>query len=198
MRREASDAETTEEHASIRFKPFFQVLIGAAGILLGAASALAATQDGVEAVWVSRDVSFVYQGFTTHYSCDGLRDKIREMLLELGARDLKVREQGCIRLIGVEPFPGVRVTMQVLAPAPAEHDRKTSPVVPAHWETVVLMPRNASIEEQGNCELIEQFKETFLPLLTTRHISYQSNCIPHQITLGTYLSAEVLMPDAKR
>jgi hypothetical protein len=182
----------------MRFKPFFQVLIASAGILLGAASAFATTQGGVEAVWVSRDVSFVYQGFTTHYSCDGLRDKIREMLLELGAGDLKVREQGCIRQVGVEPFPGVRVTMQVLVPASSEHDKKISPVVPAHWATVVLMPRNTSVEEQGNCELIEQFKETFLPLFATRQIKYQSTCIPHQITLGTYLSAEVLVPDAKR
>lgn len=28
-----------------------------------------------------------------------------------------------------------------------------------------------------------------------RNISVESNCIPHQLTLGTHLSAEVLMPD---
>ena len=57
------------------------------------------------------------------------------------------------------------------------------------------MPSNAGFEEQGNCELIEQFKQTFLPLFTTRHIRYGSNCVPHQLTLGTHLSVEVLMPD---
>ncbi len=87
--------------------------------------------------------------------------------------------------------------MQVLVPASSEHGKKAGPVVAAHWQNVVLMPRNASVSEQGNCELIEQFKETFLPLFTTRHISYRSNCIPHQLTLGTHLSAEVLMPDVK-
>ena len=174
-----------------------RVVLAAAGVMLGALPALAAPQGGVEAVWASRQVTFVYQGFTTHYSCDGLRDTIREMLSRLGARDLKVRAQGCTRTVGVDTFPGVRVTMQVLVPASSEHGKKAGPVVAAHWQNVVLMPRNASVSEQGNCELIEQFKETFLPLFTTRHISYRSNCIPHQLTLGTHLSAEVLMPDVK-
>lgn len=174
-----------------------QVTIAAvAAILLRPMPALATAQESLEAVWVPRHVTFVYQGFTTHYSCGGLRDKIREMLSKLGARDLKVREQGCIRAGGVEPFPGVRVTMQVLVPASSQHGKAAGAWIEAHWQNVVLMPGNASLEEEGNCELIEQFKETFLPLFTTRNIRYQSNCIPHQLTLGTHLSAEVLMPAA--
>lgn len=169
--------------------------IAAAAVLL-APPVLAAPQQSVEAVWVPRHVTFVYQGFTTHYSCDGLRDQIHRMLSKLGARDLKIRTQGCIRLVGAEPFPGVAVTMQVLVPAASEHGSKADHPVSAHWRNVVLMPSNAGFEEQGNCELIEQFKETFLPLFAPRHISYQSNCIPHQLTLGTHLSAEVLTPDA--
>jgi hypothetical protein len=119
------------------------------------------------------------------------------MVSRLGARDLEVREQGCTRLVGVEPFPGVSVTMQVLVPASLGHGKKTGPVVAAHWQNVVLLASNASLEEQGNCELIEQFKETFLPLFTTHNISFESHCIPHQLTLGTHLSAEVLVPDVK-
>lgn len=175
----------------MRFKALLQPM--AAAFLLSTLPALALAQGGVEAVWVPRHVSFVYQGFTTHYSCDGLRGKIRDMLLKLGAHDLNVRAFGCTRL-GAEPFPGVRVTMRVLVPASSAHDHEAGPVVRAHWQSVRLMAPNAGLQEQGNCELIEQFKETFLPLFTTRHIDYQSNCIPHQITLGTHLSAEVLMP----
>ena len=169
----------------------------AAAVLLGLLPALAAAQQSVEAVWAPREVTFVYQGFTTHYSCGGLREKIREMLLRLGARDLRVREQGCIRAGGVEPFPGVRVRMQVLVPAASQHGNTAGPAIRAHWQHVVLMPSNASLREEGNCELIEQFKEPFLPLFTTGDIRYQSNCIPHQLTLGTRLSVKVLMPEAK-
>ena len=166
-------------------------------VLLGTLPGLAAAQGSVEAVWAARQVSFVYQGFTTRYSCDGLRDQIEHMLTKLGARNLRVRPYGCTRVSGVEPFPGVRVTMQVLVPAGSQHRGKAAPVVAAHWQNVVLMPDNAGLEEQGNCELIEQFKETFLPLFATRRIRYQSNCIPHQLTLGTHLSAEVLLPETK-
>src|SRR5690242_12321576 len=38
------------------------------------------------AVWTEKELTFVYQGFTTRYSCDGLRDKVRGVLLDLGAQ----------------------------------------------------------------------------------------------------------------
>ena len=47
----------------------------------------------VPAHWVKKNISFTYQGFTSHYSCDGLGDSVRLALLELGARrsDLSLR-----------------------------------------------------------------------------------------------------------
>jgi hypothetical protein len=172
----------------------------AAMSLLAAAPTWAAAQDSVAAVWVPKHVQFLYQGFTTYYSCDGLRDKIRSMLEKLGAQDLKVREYACVNPSGPTLFPGVRVDMRVLVPvssAEAAKEKNAGPAVQAHWTNVVLMPQDAPVETQGNCELIEQFKETFLPLFTTRHIEYESTCVPHEVTLGTHLSAEVLMPPPK-
>ena len=169
----------------------------AATTLLAATPALAVAQDSVSAVWVPKHVEFFYQGFTTHYSCDGLRDQIRDMLAKLGAQDLKVREIGCIRQVGPTEFPGVTVDMRVLTPASsaeASKAKRASAPVDAQWKDVVLMPANADFNDQGNCELIEQFKETFLPLFSTRNVKYGSTCVPHQLTLGTHLSAEVLVP----
>jgi len=173
----------------------------AAMAFLAAMPTLAMAQDAVAAVWVPKHVQFMYQGFTTHYSCDGLRDQIRTMLQRLGAQDLRVRELGCVPLSGPSPFPGVEVSMQVLVPAgsaAAAKQKSSDPAVQAHWQNVVLMPSNADLEDQGNCELIEQFKETFLPLFSTRNVKYGSTCVPHELTLGTHLSAEVLMPAAKK
>ncbi|MGH8294167.1 MAG: hypothetical protein ACRETZ_01485 [Steroidobacteraceae bacterium] len=173
----------------------------AATTLLAAVPALAAAQDGVAAVWVPKHVQFIYQGFTTRYSCDGLRDEIRSLLKKLGAEDLQVREVPCATPMGgPSAFPGVRVKMRVLVPASSAEAAKhesAGPAVQAHWKNVVLMPSNAGFEEQGNCELIEQFKETFLPLFSTRNVKYASTCVPYQLTLGTHLSAEVLMPPPK-
>jgi hypothetical protein len=169
-----------------------------AAAIVSAVPAWGATQEGVAATWVPKHVTFVYQGFTTRYSCDGLRDEIVRLLSRMGPKDLKVREQPCSMGAGVpSPFPGVTVHMQVLVPADKANAKNAGPTVQAHWHKVVLMPSNAGINEQGNCELIEQFKETFLPLFTTRHIDYESTCIPYQFTLGTHLSAEVLMPNKK-
>lgn len=172
----------------------------AATALLAALPTLAVAQDSVSAVWVPKQIQFFYQGFTTHYSCDGLRDQIRDMLAKLGAQDLKVREIGCMRPSGPTEFPGVSVNMSVLVPASSADAAKSKAAgspVRAQWKDVVLMPANASYEDQGNCELIEQFKRTFLPLFATRNVKYASTCVPHEITLGTHLSAEVLMPPAK-
>ena len=172
----------------------------AVSTLIAAAPGLATAQDDVAAVWVPKHVQFVYQGFTTHYSCDGLQDRIRSMLEKLGARDLKVQQFGCVRPSGPTLFPGVQVNMRVLVPQSsseaARHEGSGSPVE-AHWSKVVLMPENASYNEQGDCELIEQFKRTFLPLFATRNVEYSSTCVPHQLTLGTHLSAEVLMSPPK-
>ncbi|MGH8180630.1 MAG: hypothetical protein ACRETR_06590, partial [Steroidobacteraceae bacterium] len=157
----------------------------AAMTLLAAVPTLAAAQDSVAAVWVPKKVQFVYQGFTTHYSCDGLQDQIRAMLEKLGARDLQVRQFACVRPSGPTFFPGVQVTMRVLEPASsvdAAKDKDAGAQVQAHWKPVELMPTYASYNDQGNCELIEQFKRTFLPLFTTRNVKYASTCVPHQIT----------------
>lgn len=172
----------------------------AATTLLAAVPALAAAQDSVTAVWVPKHIEFIYQGFTTHYSCDGLQDQIRTMLQKLGAQDLRVLQMACVRPEGPTEFPGVNVTMSVLVPASsaeASKAKSSSPPVQAQWKQVVLMPENASYEDQGNCELIEQFKETFLPLFTTRNVKYGSTCVPHELTLGTHLSTQVLMPPPK-
>ena len=72
----------------------------------------------VHAVWTPKTYNFTFQGFTAHYSCDGLRDKMRAILLRLGARpsDLSVQSRGCGGHEQVTAFPGVAINMHVLAP----------------------------------------------------------------------------------
>lgn len=190
------DLETTHMRTAVLYRSALALLAGAA-LSVSAWSAPAAQATQVAAVWVPRHIQFVYQGFTTYYSCDGLRDKIQHMLHKLGARDLKVREVPCSTPGGrPDPFPGVNVRMQVLVPAArAGKAAKSAPQVQAHWQAVVLAPDDTEQDYGGECELIEQFKRSFLPLFTTRNTRYQATCIPHQVTLGTSLSTEVLVAD---
>jgi hypothetical protein len=152
------------------------------------------------AVWTPKEIQFTYLGFTTHYTCDGLRDTIQEMLLQLGARkdDLKVYEQPCSDPIRPDPFPGVKIKMSVLQPAPATLSPDTT-LVEAHWKAVKLPYRENGINAAGQCELLEQFNRQILPLFTTRNVDSRTSCVPHQLEpLGTELQAEVLVTDQKK
>jgi hypothetical protein len=149
------------------------------------------------AVWTAKELSFVFLGFTAHYSCDGLRDKISHVLGELGARSgFKVDYYGCPSGFGKpDPFPGVRIKMQVLQPAGA--DAKGTEVIGAHWRRVDLHLDKDPVWEAADCELLEQIKQKILPLFAPRKVDFASNCVPHQAYLGTRLGADLLFPDAK-
>jgi hypothetical protein len=185
----------------------FVAAIGAVtlGMAMGAPALAgdAATQAPIPwkpAVWTPKEVQFVYMGFTTHYTCDGLRDAVREMLLQLGARkdDLKVYETPCSNPTRPDPFPGVKIKMSVLEPAP-DNPSADAQVVQAYWKPVKLPYRESGVNAAGQCELIEQFNQKVLPLFTTRNVDVKTTCVPHQLDpLGTRLQAEVLVTDQSK
>lgn len=196
---------------SIGRKPGTSVFVAAMGaVTLGlamGAPALAAdtatTQPPIAwkpAVWTTKEVQFTYIGFTTHYTCDGLRDTVREWLLQLGARkaDLEVHEVPCVDFTRPDPFPGVKIKMSVLTPAPDSPSADTQ-VVQSYWKPVKLPDRQNGIDAAGQCELVEQFKQKVLPLFTTRNVDFKTDCVPHQLSPGgTRLQAEVLVTDQKK
>ena len=139
--------------------------------------------DAVLAAWKHRQVEFTYMGFTTLYTCDGLKGKVKNLLRQVGARkDLKVSTSGC------EFHPGEiarlpRVRLDFHAPVPRESgDRDPGPPVPAEWKAVVIkrdQPKDLGI---GDCELVEQFRDHVLPAFATRDMSGHVSCVPHQLS----------------
>jgi hypothetical protein len=157
-------------------------------LALAASAALAdASADGtVQAAWVPREFKFLYMGFTAKYSCDGLGDQVRKLLLRMGARadDLKVTPTGCSGGYGrPTPFPGVNVKMSVLEPVGEKTPPDAKPIT-AIWKNVDLAARRDPLNASGDCELTEQFKQSILPLFTTRNVDYRSTCVPHQLSPG--------------
>jgi hypothetical protein len=160
----------------------------------------AASSGGESAVWTEKQVRFVYLGFTTKFSCDGLADRVKQVLLLLGARkDLQVSPVPCSTPFGrPDPFPGVTVKMNVLEPAGTKSGGAAAQTVRAHWKMVDVNQALAKdpLWQAGQCELLEQIKQTFLPQFTTRNVQYRSTCVPFQLYLGaTQLRAEVLIAD---
>jgi len=150
------------------------------------------------AVWAPKELNFAYQGFTTKYSCDGLQDRMRRVLIKLGARpDLRVRGYGCTRLVGPDPFAGVSIKMNVLQPA----GKQGGPAVPVHWQSVDLLTglyEHDPVDAAADCELIGQIKQKVLPLFATRNVDYRSTCEAHHLVPGgTRLKAEVLVADER-
>jgi hypothetical protein len=162
----------------------------------------AAGSGGETAVWTPKELRFTYMGFTSHYSCDGLRDKISSTLLKFGARkDLVVNEISCGAGMGrPSPFPAVSIKMNVLTPAPDKTDPNAAaatPTVTTHWKLVDLAASRDPLDVAGDCELIEQIKQRILPLFTARDVEYKSSCVPNQLQLGsTQLKAQFLIADA--
>jgi len=150
------------------------------------------------AVWAPKELNFAYQGFTTRYSCDGLQERMRDVLLKLGARpDLRVRGYGCTQLVGPDPFAGVSIKMNVLQPA----GKQGGPAVPVHWQRVDLLTglyEHDPVDAAADCELIGQIKQKILPLFATRNVDYRSTCETHHLVPGgTRLKAEVLVADER-
>lgn len=190
--------------ATIARRSLFMLPVAAACVLsspVQAAQSEAAAPAGESqsAVWTQKELTFVYLGFTTRYSCDGLRDKIKGVLLDLGAekKGLKVQELGCTAPFGLpDPFPGVRVTMRVLQPSGTAADDKQTPVA-AHWKPVdVKLPDSFTTIDSGECELVEQIRQKIVPLFAARNVDLRSDCIPHQASATRpSLKLEVLTPD---
>lgn len=159
----------------------------------GAAAAAGQSAAVVPAAWTPKELEFTYQtGFTTKYTCDGLRDRMRTLLIKLGARDdLQVQLRGCVQQ-GPDLIPGVRVKMSVLEPTQEWVAGRT---LPAHWKHVDLLADRDVVSASADCELIRQLKQQALPLFATRNLDFSARCeTNHLVVGGTRLTAEVLVP----
>jgi hypothetical protein len=149
----------------------------------------------VAAAWKRHDIEFVYMGFTTRYSCEGLRDKVRLLLQAGGARaDFKVTTRSCAAGPGqVTEFPRVSIVF-FAAEIPSVGSREAGDPTLARWREVSLSRRNPRDLEIGDCELIEQFRDRVLPRFTTRNLGGDINCVPHQLSGSSFkLEYEVLV-----
>jgi hypothetical protein len=191
--------------------------MAAATAFAAPAFAAAGAQTNEPAVWKEQDLVLDYMGFTTHYSCDGLRDRVRAVLLQLGARpDLRITSSGCVRAGGgPERFPSVQVHFATLQPAPsaapvqpatapgaaagtgapATSAGASAPAVTAGagaWKRVNLGGVNGF--DGGECELAEAVVRTVLPHFTVRNLDWHEACVPHTASIALSLRMDVFAP----
>ena len=156
--------------------------IGLSSIGLPAATALASEADAaVEAgIWQKHEYSFRYVGFTSKYSCDGLAEKLKLLLLTSGARpDIRSEPGLCTEGFG-HPDPLARAELVFYTLAPAASHARGEPGQ-GRWRNVTFAQRDPMDLQIGDCELVEQFSdEVVKKMFTTRNLIDKTSCIPHQ------------------
>lgn len=190
-----------------------------AQVVAEAGSAADATAP-VMAVWVEKKIGFTYVGYTSHYSCDGLRTKVSSILKEIGARPgFKVTARACFNpRRGAEWRPMLDIvaatpraaTPEILAEvaksaadskSAAKAGGKNLPVAdvtqqfPARMRRIDFRDDPLSLIDPGDCELIEQLRDAVFVPLGAKIVEDHMNCVPHQSGIGIVnLSIEMLQP----
>lgn len=169
------------------------VVVSAAG--LAACASDTATESATRpsgppfaAVWQRHQTTINYFGLTALYSCDSLEDKVRTLLLYLGARpDLKVQQLGCDRAFD---RPGhlasVQADFYTLAPASDTAAGTGGGTVTAQWATVSIKPMAPYWMGYGECELMQQIKPVIIKDYSARDLHYQTACVPRDATVSDY------------
>ena len=173
-------------------RPLFAV---AAAMTLSGGTAFAAESpvETQSAAWQSHHVQFDYFGITARYTCYGLEDKVRAILIYLGARsDLSVRAQGCPRGgDSISRTAWVTADFSTLVPADAPASAATTP---ASWTSLKLQADRPYFMGNGDCELIDQMRKVLSDNFSWRgQVSISASCQPHTVQIYDYhIQGEVL------
>jgi hypothetical protein len=152
-------------------------------------------------VWQKHEYSFQFMGFTTTYSCDGLADKLKTLLIASGARpDATARAGACASGFG-RPDKFARADLTFYTLAPAGSVASDSKPMDGIWLPVTIAPHHPREVAAGDCELVEQFRSNVLGMFTTRNVESRTTCVPHQLSgSAIYLKFEsfAALPKAAR
>jgi hypothetical protein len=144
-----------------------------------------ASGDIVNGAWQHHKVTFNYYGLTTLYTCDGLEEQVRQILLHIGARqDAKVTASGCPGRFGTPSHTAwVDVDFYTLAPVAAAGGSDT---VKARWTSLDVGPLRPYFLGEGACELIQEMKDLITQNFSLRNVDYRTSCFPHELTVDGF------------
>jgi hypothetical protein len=150
----------------------------------GAADAPVPVADTVAATWQHHKFTMNYYGITSLYTCDGLEEHVRSILLHLGARkDVKVNATGCPGPDVPSHTAWIQMDFDTLRPADAASAALT---VRAYWAARELSPQRPNFMGSGDCELVAQMKDSISKSFAMRDVLYRTDCVPHEITLDGF------------
>jgi hypothetical protein len=156
------------------------LMLGGALFLSTAALADDSAPAGGPGTWQSHKYAFQFLGFTSTYSCDGLADKLRIILLAAGARaDVKSVPGACASGFG-RPDKFARADLTFYTLAPADSGAAAGGGVQGVWRPVAFTAHQPPELGLGDCELMEQFRQQVLTMFATRNVGGNTTCVPFQ------------------
>ena len=159
-----------------------------AGLALAAAAGVSQAAEPLP--WKQQDLHFHYMGFTSIYACDALADRLKDLLVQSGARkDAKARPS-CSQPTGPDRMAAARLSFSTLS-----GDPKADAPSGAIWKKVRFANSGLRDLQNGDCELMEQFRdEVIKKAFTTRNLKSNTMCFPHQANQRFEIEFEVLVP----
>lgn len=169
-----------------------------AALVLGS---MVSAHAALDAVWKQNELTIGYQGLTTNYSCQGLKDKMESLLVYFGAREegMKVSAYGCAGA-PYRPVPAVNLKLEFETLVPAEPG--AAGAVAAKWVERDLSAQKKIQQKapqritRGDCEVVERFVAKVLPSFSHETLRDLTTCIPNRLD-GTLpnLKEKVLVPE---
>ena len=180
--------------------------------LVAMATASAHTQ---AAYWRTQDIKFVYRGHGSLYECTSLRNKVAQVLSEIGAKvGTRVDPLGCQIAQSEVPSQLATLRITIVSPAPATNELKqelarldsrrelldrvgaTPPSTeefPADWQDVDVARTSAARFGSEDCDLLRQLREQVLAKLAVKMLAFDRTCSSQRMRLPT-LKVAVLVP----
>lgn len=199
---------------------FAALCVASAVLPLSAYAAVQPNDSGsVQSVWRPQEIRYSYVGFTTAYNCDAAEDKLKQILLKVGAHpQTKVRATGCNLNRPAKNFfitittatPVAATEAKASARSKSEQElierlgaKKSISDEPfqATWQTVDLARDRKLDLKPGDCELMQGLRDDVLPRLAVKVVTDKVQCTPHQLDIQTpalTVSALVPMADADK
>jgi hypothetical protein len=141
------------------------------------------------AVWTPRELSNFYSRFAGG-SCDRIVERLRFVLLQLGARasDLHIDARRCY----AGPVQSLDASFSVLAPSDKTGKGAAGPSVEARWQMVQVGGAGELRLGVADCFYLESVTQKVLPLFSNRDAKAISLADCSRLNVG--LSAQVLKP----
>ena len=149
------------------------------------------------AVWQVQVLNFVYRGYSTLYTCAGLREKLRDILQSLGARgDLQLGSYNCeggssvarFQIKLASPIEATPRNVHALTTYDSRDEliaRARGEVLPtaqdlprfkAEWKTVSFARNRRMRLAPGDCDLVQQLRQQILPRMSVHVVNDDLRC----------------------